>query len=282
MRAVWPIYLWELRKLLAQRRVALGLAAAAAAGPAFVVALLLGGPNPDVLYGTEVRTTGLTVPLVVLSYAARFGVGALLVGLVAGDIVASESEHRTLKLILTRSAGRGRILTAKALASATYASAALVVLGVCATVAGLAAWGARPLPMVVGGGEPPEVSTVLTIPFHEALVLVTLAYATYLLPLLAFGAFAFLLSTILRNGASAVVGTLLLAVGMYGLVEAIGVGSPVSAAVLAAQFDSWQALMRSHPSTAQVAADAAVSLLYLAAFLSTAAVAFRRRDVSTG
>ncbi len=43
----------------------------------------------------------------------------------AGDIVAAEDHNGTLKTILTRSVGRGRIFAAKVLAAFTYALAAL-------------------------------------------------------------------------------------------------------------------------------------------------------------
>ena len=158
--SVIDVYRWELRKLAKQRRTYLGLAFAALSGPAFVLALVLGAPKPDVVYGTVVSSSGLAIPLILLSYAARFGVGALITAIVAGDIVAAEDQQRTLKTILTRSVSRSDVFLGKLLAAASYAVAALTVMGVCALAAGVAAWGFRPLATLDGHGEPPAVSLV--------------------------------------------------------------------------------------------------------------------------
>ncbi len=65
----------------------------------------------------------------------------LITALVAGDIVASEDRNQTLKTILTRSVERQQVFAGKALATFTYAVAAIVVTGVVALVAGILASG---------------------------------------------------------------------------------------------------------------------------------------------
>ena len=52
----------------------------------------------------------------------------LITALVAGDIVAAEDRHGTLKTILTRSVERHQIFAGKALATATYAILAIVIM----------------------------------------------------------------------------------------------------------------------------------------------------------
>ena len=103
MTAVARIYKWEIVKLLAQKRTYLGLGAAMAVPLIFVIVLVLqsGGPN-DVPLGRYIRDTGLATPFVVLFFMSIWGF-PLITALVAGDIVSSESQHGTLKTILTRS-----------------------------------------------------------------------------------------------------------------------------------------------------------------------------------
>ena len=103
MSAVASVYRWEVAKLLAQKRTYLGLGAAMLVPLAFVVVLLLhsGGPN-DIPLGRYIRDTGLATPFVVLFFMSIWGF-PLITALVAGDIVASESQNGTLKTILTRS-----------------------------------------------------------------------------------------------------------------------------------------------------------------------------------
>src|SRR5436305_11883940 len=115
--AVGKVYEWELAKLLAQKRTYLGLVSAILVPIVFVIVLVLqsGGPN-DVPLGRYIRDTGLATPFVVLFFMSIWGF-PLITALVAGDIVASESQHGTLKMILTRSRDRGEIFLGKVLAS---------------------------------------------------------------------------------------------------------------------------------------------------------------------
>jgi ABC-2 type transport system permease protein len=119
-------YRWELRKLAAQKRTYLGLAGMAALPLIFVVAVLVdGGEVEGMLFG-RVDETGLTTPLVLLFFGSAF-LFPLVAALVAGDIVANEDNHGTLKTILTRSIDRGPVFGAKALAAITYGLVALLV-----------------------------------------------------------------------------------------------------------------------------------------------------------
>ena len=122
-------------KLLAQKRTYLGIGTAMLVPTVFVVVLLTqsGGPN-DIPIGRYIRQTGLATPLVVLFFMSIWAF-PLLTALVAGDIVASESQNGTLKTILTRSRNRGEIYAGKVLASFTYAAVILVAMGVVATFA---------------------------------------------------------------------------------------------------------------------------------------------------
>ena len=69
--STWTVYLWELRKLRAQKRTYLGLGAAALVPCLFIVALMVetGGPE-RVPFGRYVRETGLAIPLVLLLFGS--------------------------------------------------------------------------------------------------------------------------------------------------------------------------------------------------------------------
>ena len=128
-RGVTSVYKWELLKLLAQKRTYLGLGTAMLVPTVFVVVLLLqhGGPN-DIPLGRYIRETGLATPFVVLFFMSIWAF-PLLTALVAGDIVAAESQNGTLKTILTRSRNRGEIYAGKVLASFTYTAVILLAMG---------------------------------------------------------------------------------------------------------------------------------------------------------
>src|ERR1700753_1393571 len=139
------VYRWELRKLLYQKRTYIGLGAAMLVPLIFIVALLFDDGGPEgVPFGSYVRQSGLAIPLVGLFFGAVWFF-PLITALVAGDIVAAEDNHGTLKTILTRSVERWQIFVGKVLAAFPYAFVALVIYVLIGLVIGGLIWGFNPL-----------------------------------------------------------------------------------------------------------------------------------------
>jgi ABC-type transport system involved in multi-copper enzyme maturation permease subunit len=111
-------YRWEVRKLMAQKRMWLGIAAAALVPVIFLASIQISkvtihppdGPY-DTPLGLNLRRSGLALDLVVFKLIGVIG-PALIVATVAGDIVAGEDMAGTLKTVLVRSLRRGDILAA--------------------------------------------------------------------------------------------------------------------------------------------------------------------------
>jgi len=269
MGAVVKVYRWELFKLLAQKRTYLGLGAAMLVPVIFVVVLLLqpGGPN-DVPLGRYVRETGLVAPFLVLFFMSIWGL-PLITALVAGDIVASESHNGTLKTILTRSRERGQVFAAKVLASFTYVIAVVFAMGVVGLVAGSLAFGFHPLTSLSGT----KVSA------WHGLGLLAASLAVYVLPLAGVAAFGLMLSTVTRNSAASVVGTLMFALLMQLLGVLPGTES-FRPYLLGTQFEAWHGFLRVPADFAPVVRAAWVCALYIVAPLVTAYLVFLRRDVA--
>ncbi|CAA9503810.1 MAG: hypothetical protein AVDCRST_MAG17-1547, partial [uncultured Solirubrobacterales bacterium] len=83
MTGALTAYRWELRKLVAQKRTYLGLAAAVGVPLLFVGVLVLSEGSPDgIPFGAEVRRSGLAVPLVILLFGSIW-LFPLIVSLVA-------------------------------------------------------------------------------------------------------------------------------------------------------------------------------------------------------
>lgn len=263
------VYRWELAKLLAQKRTYLGLGAAVAVPIVFVVVLLLqtGGPN-DVPLGRYIRETGLAVPFVVLFFMSIWGL-PLITALVAGDIVAAESQNGTLKTILTRSRNRGEVFAGKALATATYTFVVVLALGLVGLVAGSVAWGIHPLTSLSGTKVAPG----------HGLGLLALSTLIYALALAGIAAFAFFLSTVTRNSAASVVGALMFALLMQLLGVLPGTES-IRPYLLATQFDAWHGFLRVPADWSPVVRALWVCALYIGAPLIAAYLVFLRRDVA--
>jgi ABC-2 type transport system permease protein len=263
---------WELRKLVAQKRTYLGLGAAVIVPVIFVVALLAnsnGGPE-DVAFGDLVRETGLAVPLVCLTFGSIWLI-PLITALVAGDIVATEDQNGTLKTILTRSVERWQVLAAKVLAAALYATLALVLFVGTALVLGGLAFGFDPVTLLSG----------TTVGVGRGLALIGAGTLAYLMPVMGMTAIALLLSTVTRNSAAAVVGTLMASIFMQvlGALSALDFLEPF---LLSEQFNAWQGLLRDPVDWDPVIRAALVSAGYTVPALFAALTVFVRRDVTGG
>jgi ABC-2 type transport system permease protein len=267
------VYRWELRKLLAQKRTFIGLGAAVAVPLIFVVAMAAdgsgNGPN-ELPFGDYVRETGFAVPLVCLAFGA-FWLLPLVTALVAGDIVAAEDHNGTLKTILTRSVERSHVFAGKALAVATYTLTVLVLYVGIALAAGGLVWGFDPLTTLSG----------TQIGAGRALLLTGLGTLAYLVPMLAIASIAMLLSTVTRNSAASVVGTLMVSifVQIIGSISALDALDPY---LLSTQFNAWQGILREPLDWDPIVRSAWVCALYAVPALGWAFAVFLRRDVAGG
>jgi ABC-2 type transport system permease protein len=264
------VYLWELRKLRAQKRTYLGLGAAVLVPVAFVVALAVqhGAGPTDVPLGRALRDTGLAIPFVVLFFMSIWGL-PLVTALVAGDIVASESHNGTLKTILTRSRDRGEVFAGKACAAATYTLVALFAMVAVGVTAGVIQFGWHPLVSLSGTKVAPLTG----------LGLLALSTAVYAWPLLAIAAFGLMLSTVTRNSAASVVGTLMFALLMQ-LVGALPGTEPIRPYLLGEQFSAWHGLLRRPTDWAPIERASWLCAAYAAVSLCAGYLVFLRRDVT--
>ena len=270
---VGTVYAWEIRKLIVQKRTYIGLGAALAVPLIFITALLLGGNNggpDDVPFGRYVRESGLAIPLVGMFFGSVW-LFPLITALVAGDIVATEDHHGTLKTILTRSVERWQVFVGKTLAALTYAFLALVIFLVVGLVVGGLIWGFNPLISLSG----------THVSVGRGLVLIAAGGLAYFLPVAAMACIAILLSTVTHNSAAAVVGTLMFSIilQLLGVISALDFTHPY---LLSTQFNAWQGFLRTPVDWAPIVRGAWVSAAYGLPAVAAAFTAFLRRDVAGG
>ena len=265
------VYRWELVKLRFQKRTYLGLGAAILVPVMFATAVVLRNGEPrEVAFGRYIHETGFAIPLVILLFGAVW-MFPLIAALVAGDIVAAEDHNGTLKTILTRSVERGHVFAGKLLAVFTYVVIALALNGVTAVLAGGLVSGFDPLTSLSGTVVQPG----------RALALVGGSMLVYLMPMLAIACIGVLLSTVTRNSAAAVVGTLMFSLLVQLLAILPGLEG-IEPYLLSTQFDAWQGLLRDPIDWAPIARAAWVCPLYAVPALIAAYLAFLRRDVAGG
>ena len=265
------VYRWELRKLVSLKRTYLGLGFAALMPLIFVIALAARNEPPrDVPFGRYALDSGLAVPLILLTFGS-YWLFPLITALVAGDIVASEDQNGTLKTILTRSVDRGRIFGGKALVAFTYTVLSLVTTAAVALVAGGIESGWHSLISLSG----------TRVPVGRGLVLIAASFGIYLLPLIALAAIGLLLSTVMRNSAAAVVGTLMFSLVLQLVAILPGVGH-IKPYLLVNQFFAWHGFLRTPIDWAPIGHAAWVCALWAIPSFVAAYVVFLRRDVAGG
>jgi ABC-2 type transport system permease protein len=269
---VRTVYRWELFKLRHQKRTYLGLGGATIVPILFVLAIHFrhdrrGG---DFAFSSYLTRSGLAVPLVLLLFGAVW-LFPLITALVAGDIFASEDHNGTLKTIFTRSLERWQIFAGKALAAATYAVIAIFLSGTVAVIAGSIQSGFNSLQSLSG--------TIVSAP--KALELVYVSLLVYLIPIATIMAIGLLLSTVTRNSAAAVVGTLMISLlfQLIGILPGLGGLQPY---LLSTQFNAWQGLLRTPIDWAPIVRAAWVCAMYGIPALVAAFLVFLRRDVAGG
>jgi ABC-2 type transport system permease protein len=271
---VRTVYRWELFKLRYQKRTYLGLGAAALVPILFVVAIHFRhhrqGGGDDFAFASYLTKSGLVVPLVMLLFGAVW-MFPLITALVAGDIFASEDHNGTLKTVLTRSLERWQIFAGKALAALTYAIVAIFLSGTVAVIAGCIESGFNSVQTLTG--------TIVSAP--RGLELVYLSLLVYLIPIATVVCIGLLLSTITRNSAAAVVGTLMVSLlfQLIGILPGLGAVVPY---LLSTQFNAWQGLLRQPIDFSPIIRAAWVCAMYGIPALGAAFLVFLRRDVAGG
>ena len=224
----------------------------------------------DNIFAAQITQSGLATPVLMLLFMSGFFL-PVVAALVAGDIFSNEDGNGTLKTILTRSVDRGQVFAAKTLAAFSYAVLAVLVAASVATIAGIASWGFHSVRTYSG--------TLVSAP--EALLLVVGANAAYLIPLFAVAAIGLMLSTVTRNSAAAVVGTIGIVILLFIIAQIPGLES-IQPYLLTEQFQAWQGLLRTPTDWAPIMHSAWLCALYAVPALLAGYLVFLRRDVAGG
>ncbi len=121
--------------------------------------------------------------------------------------------------------------------------------------------------------------TIVSAP--KGLLLIVAAYAFYLVPLAAVASIGVLLSTLTRNSAAAVVGTLAftLLLALARLIPGLEGAEPY---LLTNQYQAWQGLLATPTNWAPILHSLWVCALYAIPAITAAYLVFLRRDVTGG
>ncbi len=274
----------ELAKQLRRPRTCLAFAAVAAFAVVLTAALNAGGagraePVGDIPLLVVPSRSAFTIPVIALASTMKFFL-PLAVAVFAGECVAGEAGWGSLRYVLARGVSRSRLLASKAAVAALLAGAAVVLLPVAATVAGLVAYGWSPLVAVDGGASSPLHQVAATFPPPSALGRLALATAYVAAGMASIFAFSFFLSTVTSRPLVAVAG----GVGLTILSRVLNADYLPGVAALSAyvpnnDVDLWLHLFQQPVQTDGMAHFLALQAAYVVAFGGLAWWWFTRRDV---
>ncbi len=194
----------------------------------------------------------------------------LVISVVAGDSIAGEAGTGTLRYLLTVPVSRGRLLTVKTLAVATFTLLAVGIVAVVGLIVGAVLFGLHALVLLSGD----------TVGIGSGL-LRTLAVVLYVtIALFALAAGGLLISTLTENAIAAMAATVSIAI-FSALLDAVPQLSAIHPALLTHNWLGFGEFLRRSISASDIARWTALHLAYAAIFLSIAWSRITTKDITS-
>jgi ABC-2 type transport system permease protein len=264
-------YRGEVRLLLTRRRNAILLAALAVVPLVIGIAVRISNPrNGDgPQFIGRITGNGLFLVFTSLTVAIPFFL-PLVVGVIAGDSIAGEAGQGTLRYLLTVPVPRGRLLTVKTLAVATFTGLSVLVVSVVGLLVGAALFGVHALVLLSGD----------TVGIGDAL-LRTLAVVVYVgIALFGLAAGGLFISTLTENAIAAMAATVSIAV-VSALLDAVPQLSGIHPYLLTDHWLGFGELLRTSISVSDLTSWTGLHLAYAAIFLSLAWSRLTTKDITS-
>lgn len=260
----------ELATMFRRRRTQAVLLALA--GVPLLITLVIrfaGGPDhgDGPVFLGQVTNNGVFAVLAGLTVTLPFFL-PMSVAVVAGDAIAGEAGLGTLRYLLTRPAGRVRLLATKATAVVAFCLAATAVVAVVGLVAGLVLFPIGRVTTLSGD----------TLPLVTGMARISLAAALIAASLLGLAAIGIFISTLTDVPVGAMAGTL----GVFILVGVLNTLPQTSALhpwLLTNKWLSYSDLLRTHIVWGDIVRNLGVQALYVAVFGTAAWARFSTKDI---
>jgi ABC-2 type transport system permease protein len=225
-----------------------------------------GGDGPQFI--GRITGNGLFLVFTAITVSIPFFL-PLIVAVVSGDSIAGEAGLGTLRYVLTVPVGRGRLLTVKTLAIATFTALTVLLVALVGLLTGATLFGLHSLVLLSGD----------TVGLGNGLLrsLGIVVYVTVALFALAAG--GMFISTLTENAIAAMASTVSIAI-FSALLDAVPQLSAIHAALLTDHWLGFGELLRSSISWSDLARWTAIHLGYAAVFLSLAWSRMTTKDVT--
>jgi ABC-2 type transport system permease protein len=260
----------ELATLFRRRRTQAMLLALMAVPIAItLVVRFAGGPDdgqgPTFL--SQVTQNGVFAVLAGLTVTLPFFL-PMAVAVVAGDSVAGEGSLGTLRYILTRPAGRSRLLLSKGLTVAVFCLVATTLVAVAGLITGVIVFPVGRITTLSGD----------TLPLTDGMLRISLAALLIGVSLLGLAAIGLFISTLTDVPVGAMAGTLGLFI-LVGVLDALPQTRGLHPWLFTDHWLSYTDLLRTHIQWSDVVRNIELQSLYVAVFGALAWARFTSKDI---
>jgi ABC-2 type transport system permease protein len=252
----------------------LALLGVVAAVPVFLGVVLrltlhsAGGGGPEFL--NQLAGNGVFLALVVLTLTQNALLLPLSIAVVAGDAIAGEANHGTLRGLLTVPAGRTRLLAVKCAALVVFSVVICLLVTLVSLVMGLLLFRTGPVTLLSG--------TTISLGSGVLRVLAVAAYAA--VAMMALSAIGLAASTLTQHPVGAIAGLLVLVVASE-ICDQVQQLSAIHAYLPTHWWLSWDGLFRSPMDLSGVAAGLVSFAVYGAIFVSIAWARLTSADITS-
>jgi ABC-2 type transport system permease protein len=226
------------------------------------------GNGPQAFFN-QLAGNGVFLTLIALQ-ALLILVLPLVVAVVAGDSVAGEAGYGTLRYLLTRPAGRARLLSVKYLAVVTYGVVATFIIAITALLVGVILFPVGPVTLLSG-------TTVSLAAGLLRVLWVTLYVAA---AMAAIGAIGLAISTLTEHAIGAIAAIMVLVVTSE-VVDQVPQFAPIAPYLPTHWWNSFDALLRTPVDTTTLLHGVASFVVYAVLFTSFAWAKFTTSDVTS-
>jgi len=240
------------------------------------VGLKIAAPHPDGAEGNgpqaffnQLAGNGVFLTLIALQ-ALLILVLPLVVAVVAGDSIAGEAGYGTLRYLLTRPAGRARLLSVKYLAIVTYGLVATFIIAITALLVGVIFFPVGPVTLLSG----------TTVSLAAGLVRVLWVTLYIAAAMAAIGAIGLAISTLTEHAIGAIAAIMVLVVTSE-VVDQVPEFGPVAPYLPTHWWNSFDSLLRTPVDTTTLLHGLASFAVYAVLFTSLAWAKFTTSDVTS-
>ncbi|GHF49903.1 ABC-2 type transport system permease protein [Amycolatopsis bartoniae] len=203
----------------------------------------------------------------------------IAVAVTAGDAIAGEAAGGTLRYLLVRPVGRTRVLTAKLVAIAVYATAAIGIVVLTSLVIGVLLFGTGA--QAVPGGPPAGAVSLSGVPLtSSSLALRLLGAVGYIvLSMVGFAAITLFLSTVTESAVGAALGGLAVLI-TSSVLETLDAAAPVKPYLPTHYWLSWLDFFRDPVLWRNIDSGLLLQAGYIVVFFGAAWANFATKDIT--